>query len=122
MHINKDKLGKLGEDIAIKYLVNNNYKIITRNFRYKQGEIDIIAKDRDEWAFIEVKTRSNLNYGRPSDAVDEYKKKHIYKGARYFTYINGLENDYIRFDVIEIYFLNNKIKINHIKSIDINKK
>ena len=117
--INNDKLGNLGENIAIKYLLENDYSIIARNFRCKQGEIDIIAKDKNEWVFIEVKTRSNLNYGRPLDAVDEYKKKHIYNGAKYFVYVKGLENEYIRFDVIEVYLTKEKAKINHIKSINI---
>ena len=101
-------------------MLENNYNIIARNFRCKQGEIDIIAKDKNEWVFIEVKTRSNFKYGMALDAVDDYKKKHIYNGAKYFIYVKGLENDYIRFDVIEIYFLDNKTKINHIKSISIN--
>jgi len=60
----KQSIGKLGEDIACLYLEKNNYKIIKRNFRCKQGELDIIAFNlKKELIFIEVKTRNNINYG-----------------------------------------------------------
>lgn len=111
------ELGRIGEDIAAKYLVNSNYEIIERNFRCKQGEIDIIAKEDDEIVFIEVKTRSNVACGRPSEAVNQVKQKHIKKTTKYYIYLNKLENHYIRIDVIEVYLKNNKFYINHIKQI-----
>ena len=114
------EFGKMGEDIAANYLTKNNYKIIERNFRCKQGEIDIIAKDKDEYVFIEVKTRSNLCYGKPREAVNSFKKKRIYKTAKYYLYKKHLENEYIRFDVIEVYIQKNKYKINYLKNVDIN--
>ena len=78
----KHEIGKLGEDIACKYLLQQNYKIIERNFLCKQGEIDIIARDEKYLVFIEVKTRSNVLYGKPIDAVDRTKEKHIYNPFR----------------------------------------
>lgn len=62
MFINKKKFGNIGEEISSKYLEQIGYKIIEKNFSCRQGEIDIIAKDRNEYVFIEVKTRSNLFY------------------------------------------------------------
>lgn len=64
-------LGKLGEKIAEKYLIKNKYTIIEKNFYSKQGEIDIIAEEKDtrEIVFIEVKTRTNSKYGRPKDTI-----------------------------------------------------
>ena len=55
--------GKLGEDLAVKYLQKQGYKIIERNFECRQGEIDIIALDKQEIVIIEVKTRKCLEYG-----------------------------------------------------------
>ena len=74
MYINQ-QIGKLGEDLACKYLKENKYTIIERNFNCKQGEVDIIAYDtyRNELVFLEVKTRFNLVYGRPSEAVSKVK-------------------------------------------------
>ena len=109
-------LGKTGEEIGTKYLIKNGYKIIIRNFRCRQGEIDIIAQDKNEIVFIEVKTRKNTNYGYPIDAVDKRKQKHILNASKYYIYINKLEKRNIRFDVIEIY-KKDKFYINHIKNI-----
>lgn len=112
------KYGIIGEEIAINYLQNIGYKIIERNFLCRQGEIDIIAKDGIEYVFVEVKTRSSSCYGRPSEAVNEIKKKHILKSTKYYLYLNKLENQFIRFDVMEVYLFNHKYKINHLKQVD----
>ena len=114
MFLNKRKFGSFGEDKAIQYLQNNNYDIIERNFYCRQGEIDIIAKDNDknEIVFIEVKTRNNFIFGKPVDAVDTFKQKHIWKSAKYYLYKYNMLNSFIRFDVIEIHTENNHIYIN----------
>ena len=112
------ELGKNGEDYACTYLEKNNYKIIERNFRCKQGEIDIIAIDlvKNELVFLEVKTRSSIKYGMPAEAVNKNKQKHIYNAALYYVYCKNIKNTYIRFDVIEIFFSKNTT-VNHIKQI-----
>lgn len=97
----------------------NGYEIIDRNFNCRQGEIDIIAKDKKEYVFIEVKTRSNLCYGIPREAVDEYKKRHIFKSTKFYLHIHGLDNKFVRFDVIEVYFVKNKYKVMHLKNVEI---
>ena len=61
--MNNKELGKIGENIAISYLEKNKYDILERNFYCKQGEIDIIAKQKGVIIFIEVKTRSNKRFG-----------------------------------------------------------
>ena len=112
-------LGNEGENIANDFLIKKGYKILERNFRFSKGEIDIIAQDKNELVFIEVKTRRSMHYGNPIDSVTFNKKKHIYKTANYYLYINKLYNKFIRFDVIEIYILYKKILINHVKNIEI---
>lgn len=107
--------GKSGEMEATKYLKKNGYEIICNNFRCQQGEIDIIAKDKNEIVFIEVKTRSSKNYGEPREAVDKNKKKHIMDTAKYYLYKEHKENSYVRIDVIEVYIKKDKIILNHIK-------
>lgn len=108
-------IGKDGEEIASNYLLQNGYQILKRNFYTKQGEIDIIAKEKDEYVFIEVKTRKNKEYGEPIDAIDKNKIKHLKKAISYYLYINKLEDKFIRIDIIEIKYIKNKIYINHIK-------
>lgn len=114
-------LGINGEKIATEYLNKNNYKIIERNFRCRQGEIDIIAYDKKckEYVFVEVKTRTNFEYGKPIDSVNKMKQKHIASATKYYIYLNNIENKYIRFDIIEIY-KKDKYIINHIKNAEIN--
>lgn len=119
--INKREFGNLGENIACKYLEDQNYKIIERNFSCRQGEIDIIAKDlvKNEYVFIEVKTRSNFCYGKPIDAVTDFKQKHILKSTKYYLHIHKLDNAFVRFDVIEIYLVGHKYKLKHLKQVEI---
>ena len=111
----KHEIGKIGEDIAVRYLQEQGYLIVERNFQCKQGEIDIIAKDKEEIVFLEVKTRTNESYGKPKEAVNVTKKKHIYNSAGYYVYLQHLENKPIRIDVIEIYKKKEKYILNHIK-------
>ena len=61
--MNNIEKGKLGENISVDYLIKNGYKILERNYRNKIGEIDIIALYDGILVFIEVKSRSNINYG-----------------------------------------------------------
>lgn len=115
----RQEIGKWGENLACKYLEENNYKVIERNFLCRQGEIDIIAKDiaKQECVFIEVKTRTNFKYGNPSEAVNRKKLKHIKQTANYYIYKNSINNIAVRFDVIEVYIQEQNCKINHIKQV-----
>ena len=119
IYTNKQELGKAGEEISCIYLEQIGYRIIERNFSCRQGEIDIIAKDKDEYVFIEVITRSNIKFGRPKEAVNEPKQKHIYKSTKFYLYLHKLNDAFIRFDVIEIYFINERYKLKHLKQVEI---
>lgn len=111
----RHELGKTGENLACIYLQKNYYEIIERNFKCKIGEIDIIAKDKNELVFVEVKTRKSKEYGAPADAVDNRKQKHIYKAANYYLYIKQIPDIYTRIDVIEVYLCKKTYYIHHIK-------
>jgi putative endonuclease len=102
--------GKYGELLAKKYLIKNGYEILTTNYRSRFGEIDIIAKDKKELVFVEVKYSESIE--NPYLRVDKNKMKRIIKTAYYF--LNDY-NDYdsVRFDVISIF----KNKIEHFKSV-----
>lgn len=117
--LNKSEFGRVGEQISCKYLVDNNYKILDKNFYYKGGEIDIIAFDieKNEVVFFEVKTRSNKKYGYPYEAVNSRKIDNIRKGIKYYLFRKRWQNKYIRADILELYYKENKFYINHIKQI-----
>ncbi len=98
----RSKIGKRGEDIALKYLKKHKYKILDRNYRCRFGEIDIIARDRDTLVFIEVKLRRCRDYGTPESAVDERKRRKIERVALDYMMKNDLRDRDIRFDVVAI--------------------
>ena len=113
------ELDKNGEQMSCLYLLINNYYILNRNFNTYYGEIDIIARDmnKEEYVFIEVKSRTTNNYGRPSDAINDIKIERIIKSSKYYIYLNNLWNKKIRYDVIEVYIKGKEYYINHIKNI-----
>ncbi len=110
--MNNIEKGKLGEEIASKYITSKGGKVIEQNYRTKMGEVDLIVQINGELVFVEVKSRSNINYGYPSEAVNYKKQRKIINVAKYYILNNSLENVSIRFDVIEIYLKDKKI--NHI--------
>lgn len=110
-------IGRYGEDVAERYLKQKGYIIIGKNFSCRQGELDIIAKDNEFLVFIEVKTRSNSMYGKPVEAVGKIKKQHMHKVAKYYLHINGLENKFVRFDVVEVYIDRGFARVKHIPQI-----
>ncbi|GAA1525743.1 putative endonuclease [Microbacterium ginsengiterrae] len=77
----KDDLGRDGEDRAAQHLTERGYRVIDRNWRCSQGEIDIVAEHGDTLCIVEVKTRRSIAYGHPFDAVDERKRERLWRLA-----------------------------------------
>jgi putative endonuclease len=94
--------GRAGEDIAADFLEKNGYRISRRNYRCPIGEIDIIARDKDELVFVEVKTRRSGDLGYPEQAVGIKKQKKISKLALWYLQENKLEGIRARFDVVAV--------------------
>ena len=107
------KLGREGEKRAKNHLKWKGYKILKTNYRYKKGEIDIIASNEKFTIFVEVKTRSNTSYGNPEEAVSKKKESLIKSVAQQFMNLYG-SKDLIRFDIIAITKnKNNKFELEH---------
>jgi putative endonuclease len=100
--IQKKELGKKGEEVALRFLKKNGYRILERNYVCKLGEIDIIAKEKDTLAFIEVKTRTSNLFGPPQLAVTSLKQMQLSKAALYFLKEKRLGEVKARFDVVAI--------------------
>lgn len=110
-------IGNYGEDIALNFVKDKNYKILDRNFRTKKGEIDLICKHKEIIIFIEIKSRYSSSLGNPCESVTYFKQKQIINLSNYYIYKFNLYNYNFRFDVIEIFF-NTKDEsfiINHIE-------
>lgn len=110
-------LGKLGEDCAAKFLEAAGYTIVARNFRIRSAEIDIIAQLDGVLVFVEVKARSDILHGLPSEAVTFRKQKKIIEAAGVFLQDEKFCDCLCRFDVVEIFFRDKHVeKINHIEN------
>ena len=92
--------GRRGEEVAVKLLRSIGYTVLETNFRTKHGEVDIIALDGETIVFVEVKTRTSEKYGTGAEAVDERKQRHIINVSHDYMAQKGLDEPYIRFDVI----------------------
>lgn len=112
--MNNKKLGNTGEILAQKFLKKQGYKILEKNYSNKIGEIDLICynKKEDCYIFVEVKTRSSLEFGSPAEAVNFHKQNKIRKTAEVYLLYNKLIDKKVQFDIVEV--LNDKI--NHIKN------
>ena len=97
----KIKIGKEGENQAAEFLRNKGFTIVTRNYRYKHAEIDLIVKKDNFIVFVEVKTRSYSFYGEPEAFVDSRKAATVLRAAEQYTYDNKYEGN-IRFDIVSV--------------------
>lgn len=109
-----NELGKKGEQLAVDFLIENNYNIIERNYRFDKAEVDIIASKKDILAIIEVKTRSNTDFGNPQDFVKPKQIKNLVKAVDEYVTVNSLDVE-VRFDIIAIVKNNKTFKIEHLK-------
>lgn len=94
--------GRLGEALALEFLVGQRYDIIRTNYRKSYGEIDIIAQDGNTLVFIEVKARHASAFGTAFEAVDARKQRQISRVAQAYLQANRLEDMPARFDVIAV--------------------
>jgi putative endonuclease len=97
-------LGKTGEDLACRELERRGYAIITRRYRSRGGEIDIVARDGDTIVFVEVKARENRAFGDAAEAVTGLKQRKIVQLAVEYLMRHHLANRPCRFDVVSIHF------------------
>src|SRR5213076_735810 len=95
--------GAQGEKLARRLLRKNGYKVLYRNFRGRSGgEIDIVCRDKDTLVFVEVKTRTREDFGRPFDAINRNKQKRIARGGLAWLRLLNNPDILFRFDVVEV--------------------
>ena len=116
--MNKLKLAKIGEKIAVYYLITKKYLILAKNVRFKEGEIDIIAFLKEYLVFVEVKTRKSFNFGYPEEAFNEIKKQRLFDAINKYIYRNNYLGEW-QVDLITIVIKNNKAWLRHYKSVEL---
>jgi putative endonuclease len=101
MGLHNNALGAHGEDLAVRYLQGKGLRVLERNWRCRFGEIDVVARDGETVAFIEVKTRRGLGYGYPIEAVTTQKQRRIRQLAALWREHTGTRGR-ARFDVVSV--------------------
>lgn len=96
----KDDLGRLGEQLAAEYLQQAGMRILDRNWRCAEGELDIVAAERRVLVACEVKTRSGLGFGSPLEAISRRKLARLRGLAISWVRAHGVLFDEVRIDVI----------------------
>jgi len=110
---NTRKLGRIGEDLALKELQGKGYQLLDRNWQNGHKELDLVMLDGPELVIVEVKSLRSVQYGEPADHMNPRKEKNIIDAAD--SYIIEKDLNYpVRFDVVEIVFEETGARINHI--------
>ena len=96
--------GRVGEDLAHRYLRRQGCTIVARNYRTRSGsgEIDVVAWQRETLVFVEVKTRDSAEFGAPDRAVDADKERHLRTAARDYARRAGVDWERTRFDIVSV--------------------
>jgi putative endonuclease len=105
--------GKEGEEIAVNYLEGKGYEILARNYRLKRWEIDIIAKEKEVYIFVEVKSRSSSDFGFPEDFLTPQQEGRIRSAAIYYLVEQNIVPKDIRFDIISVLANEKNTEIEH---------
>ncbi len=100
----KDVLGRDGEQAAVTYLEGCGFRILDRNWRCADGEIDIVAAERHTFVVCEVKTRSGTRYGTPLEAVGRAKRRRLRRLAVCWLNAHGVRFEQIRIDVLGLLY------------------
>ena len=114
----KDVLGQEGEQAAVSYLEGCGFRILDRNWRCADGEIDIVAVERQTFVVCEVKTRSGTRYGTPLDAVGRTKQRRLRRLAAAWLNAHGIRFEQIRIDVLGLlYEASGGFTIEHVRGV-----
>jgi len=100
--MDRQEVGKLGEEAARKFLKKRGYRIRETGFRCRHGEIDIIAQRKDYLVFAEVRTKTNLEFGTPEESITQAKKEKLIASALTYTTTHQNLPSLWRIDVIAI--------------------
>lgn len=111
------EIGRYGEDLAARFLISKGFELLERNFRTRWGEIDLIVKKEDILHFVEVKTRTSLQFGVPTEAINFFKQQRMLGAANMFLVVRKRQEKDFQFDAVSI-VLNIEAKTAKIRLIE----
>ncbi|BDQ37564.1 UPF0102 protein [Pseudodesulfovibrio nedwellii] len=107
------RTGNLGESAAARYLETKGFRVLERNWRYRQWELDLICRDRDTIVFVEVKTRKANSMASPADGLTRKKQARLVKAASHYLTQNDLWDDPCRFDLAAVVDTGSSMDVEH---------
>jgi putative endonuclease len=114
----KDILGRQGEQLAVEYLQQAGLRILDRNYRCGEGEIDIVAAERRTLVVCEVKTRSDLRFGTPIEAITRQKRSRLRRLAVHWVLAHGVIFDELRVDVVGVLkSASGQFEVEHVRGV-----
>jgi putative endonuclease len=116
--MNKRMVGKVGEMVASRYLVEKGFTIVCRNWTCRWGEIDLIAEKENTLAFVEVKYRTNHTNGHPSESMTYYKRKSLQRSINMFLSKNYITKPW-RVDVLCISRFGKSLRIDYYEYVSL---
>lgn len=112
----RGELGRSGEALAEAYLQARRFRIVTRNFRCRAGEIDLVARDGEALVFVEVRSRRGARAGTGLESVTPAKQARVARVAQYYLAAHGLAETPSRFDVVGIDFGADPPTVEHVRN------
>ncbi len=109
--------GILGEKLAREFLKKRGYRIVATNYRCPEGEIDIIARQKDCLVFIEVRTKTGLGFGGPEESITRTKRSHLRAAAAHYQLEHDDQSSSYRIDVVAVE-LDEKGKLSRLELIE----
>jgi putative endonuclease len=100
--VSTTELGSRGERIAAAYLTAAGLRVLDRNWRCRDGELDLVVRDGDTLVFCEVKTRSGIGFGHPAEAVTRVKQRRLRTLAQRWLAAHDEHASDLRFDVVGV--------------------
>ncbi|MBA4494707.1 YraN family protein [Paenactinomyces guangxiensis] len=107
----RKQVGKAGEDEAAQYLLKKGWEILDRNWSSRLGELDIIARNREQVVFVEVRTTSGARFGFGFQSVDIRKQQKVRRLALQYLQQKRLEHVPVRFDVVSVLLDRNRVPV-----------
>jgi putative endonuclease len=101
--------GSYGERVAAAFLRRRGYRILYRNFLTREGEIDLVCRDGEVLAFVEVRSRASVDFGRPAETVTPAKEKALRQAAARYLELLNRPDIFYRFDVVEVMLVTGEV-------------
>ena len=103
MATSRIELGRWGEGMAGRFLVEEGYQVLATNYRCQYGEVDIVARQGSDLVFVEVRTRQDEKLGAPEESLTNAKVDHLVATCQDYVQKHGMENSEWRIDLVCVY-------------------